>query len=668
MKKVTIYLGILSAFLFISCEEETLEPRTNPRFSVTNVQEISSSGVQLGADIYDYGDEEILEYGFVYTQSSSAPDLNQDDHVSRQGHPEARFELVANHSMTLGKKYYVSAFLKTANSLVFSKSMEFISQGSEGFIINSIEWPELIYKDQKLLVKGRRFSKQRNNYKVKLGLFDLYPDLVDSNTFTINLPIGLLTQTTGQDIETELKIEINEKSYTEKRVLKFQEPVFESAPLQMINTDQEVVIKGDFLDLGIVSLKVGGIGIPGLAAMRNELRFSPFINTNLSTTQSNFDVTYTVRGKSYALGKVFALKGPQITVAQILLSNVSQVIPAVNLNYTTLNDNKFFDETGKQIGLPITKVDASGIFVNSQLGVYPGRRFSMQVRSFGLPSNFVTVEVANAIARIRASNRNFSYVKDYPAFVSNAKAYILTQQGIVEETLDGNYVQKKVLDLPAGSRWEYIKTSVGNGFIFGGGKAQFSNPPYYDLHFFSSENMKWERLPDLPILFDQNTIVTSKLGALIFEKQDLSNGVFTERWKLDLQSKVWEKLPSLDAGFRSFQSFYYNGEAMNYAIELSTGIKVIYRMRDDFTWEKFLETSSITHFSDFTAPVLLNGKYYIFSQNAGSLVEIDLQSKSIKVFGYSYADFSGVLPVAISDAIILLGNSQYHVDIRPGLF
>ncbi|WP_332911205.1 hypothetical protein [Algoriphagus boritolerans] len=250
-----------------------MEPRTNPRFSVTIIQEISASGVQFGADIYDYGNEEILEYGFVYTQSTGAPNLNQDDYVGAQGRPEAHFELVGNHSMTLGKKYYVSAFLRTSTSLVFFRSHGICKQGSEGFIINSIEWPEVIYRDQNLVVKGRRFSRQQANYKVKLGQFDLYPNLVDSTTVLLPLPEGLLTQTTGQDLEMELRIEISEKVYTEKRVLKFQEPEFEKQEVQKINLDDEVVIKGDYLNVGFYKILIENVGMIEENASKNALSF-----------------------------------------------------------------------------------------------------------------------------------------------------------------------------------------------------------------------------------------------------------------------------------------------------------------------------------------------------------------------------------------------------------
>jgi hypothetical protein len=669
MRKIAGYFALIGAILLISCEEETLEPRTNPRFSVTIVQEISSSGVQLGADIYDYGDEEILEYGFVYTQSSSAPDLNRDDYVSRLGRPDARFELVANHSMTLGKKYYVSAFLKTANSLVFSKSMEFVSQGSEGFIINFIEWPELIYKDQKLVVKGRLFSKQRDNYKIKLGLFDLYPDPVDSNTFTINLPIGLLTQTTGQNLETELKIEINEKSYTERRVLKFQEPVFENQSIQRINSDEEVVIKGDYLDLGSINLKIGDQQLVGLTASRNELGFFPFKNSSVEPTIAEPEVTFIVRGKSYPLGKVFGLNGPKISENKVILSRQSQVIPAVNVNFNQPSDIKFFNEGGEEIKLDVQEASSSGITVNTLEGIYPGRNFKMQLKSFGVLSNFGEFEIANPVVLTKVKKQPVSFSNEDLALVANENAYVLTGEGIIEVTLGGEFKQRKIADLPSnfGQRFQFIKQIVGDGFVLGGG-GSINSQPFYDLYYFSLENLNWERLPDLPAPFTSFTGVTSKNGFLVFEgARKLFDEAISEKWILNRQTKVWERLPVPGDRYLVIQTFYSEGETFLYGFNLTDNKRAIYRMRDDFSWELHIENPS-SNSPGFSTPIVFNGKYYILSNFQFSLTEVDLSTKSIRGYAYPLSFYYGRVPALNSRGFYILSGDLIQEDVQLNLF
>ncbi|WP_111670573.1 kelch repeat-containing protein [Algoriphagus litoralis] len=668
MRRISSYVALLGMLFLWSCEEETLEPRTNPRFSVTIVQEISSSGVQFGADIYDYGNEEILEYGFVYTQSTGAPNLNQDDYVAIQGRPGEHFELVANHSMTVGKKYFVSAFLRTSTAIVFSKSIEFVSQGSEGFIINSVEWPELIYKAQNLVVKGRRFSKQRANYKVKLGQFDLYPNLVDSTTLMLPLPEGILTQTTGQDIEMELRIEINEKVYTERKVLKFQEPVFESQELQLIDFNEEVSIKGQFLDLGTITLRIGTQILSGLRAGQNELRFFPHKGTSIKPINGEVEITYEARGISYPLGKIFKVNGPKIESNKVVLSTENPVIPAVNFNLENSGDIQFLDEKGEIINLEIVKSDISGITINTIQSIYPGRKFRTQIRSRGLVSNFVDIEVINPVVKIQAKTREFAYDTSSPALVSGDFAYVLSSQGVIRESLDGKFIQQKVADLPFTSRWLVISQVVEGGFIYGGGLND-SSLPVFDIYFFDLQTQRWSKLPNLPEPYNSFQTVTSKDGNLIFEQAiNYSNEVEGERWKLNLQSKTWEKLPASIGKFIRFQTFNQNGETYLYGLENLQENKALYRMRADFTWERYLEIPREKETPDFFAPVLIGSKYYILSNYSYVMEEIDLIFKSFKPYSMPFHEYSAVVPVVGKGSIFILSNHGFHIDIRLDLF
>lgn len=668
MKKSIGFIVLAVVGLLFSCEKETLEPRTNPRFSVALVQEISANGVQFGANIYDFGGEEILEYGFVYSSSTVSPNINSDDYVSAQGKPGEYFELLANNSLILGKKYFVSAYLKTQTSLVYSKSMEFVSQGSAGFIVNSIAWPEVIYKNQKLVVSGSRFSRIRSNYKINLGSFDLYPSELDTNSITIDLPAGLLMETTGQNLEMELRIEIGEKSYSERRVLKFQEPVFERQELQLIDVDEQVTIKGEFLDLGPISMKLGDKTISGLTATRTELKFHPFKGTNIRPSNEPMEVTYVARGKSYSLGEVFQVNGPKILAEKIILNTENPIIPAVNFNLENPNDIQFLDENGEIISLEVVKSDISEITINTTQSIYPGRKFKAQLRSMGMLSNFVDIEVTNPVVKIQAMAREFAYDTSSPALVSGDFAYVLSNQGVIRESLDGKFNQQKVADLPFTGRWLVISQVVEGGFIYGGGLDD-SSLPVFDLYFFDLQTQRWAKLPNLPEPYNSFQTVSSKDRNLIFEQAiDYSSEVEGERWKLNLQSKTWEKLPVSIGKFIRFQTFNQNGESYLYGLEYLQENRALYRMRADFTWERYLEIPSEKETPDFFSPVLIGSKYYILSNNSYVMEEIDLISKSFKPYSMPFYEYSAVVPIVGNGSIFILSNHGFHIDIRLDLF
>jgi len=670
MRKIASFLALSWAVLLVSCEEETLDPRTNPRFSVTIIQEISASGVQLGADIYDFGDEEILEYGFVYTQSNGSPSLDQDDYVSKQGRPESSFELVANHSMTLGKKYYVSAFLRTPTSLVYSKSMEFISQGSEGFIVNSIEWPELIYRDQKLVVKGRRFSKQLGNYKVKLGQFDLYPNLVDSTTLLLPLPEGLLTQTTGQDIEMELRIEISEKVYTERKVLKFQEPVFEKQDPKRIIFDQEVIIKGDFLDQGIAQVKIGNILKDGLNAKKNEINFTLSRSDIKSPTQSDPEVSVIVRGLTYNLGKIYYFDAPKITSDKIILNKNTQLIPIENFYSEDIFLNQFFDEGGSRIDFTIRDYSDKGIAVEVFGTTFKDRNFKMRVSSFGILSNLVDVEVSLPVVKIDVGSRNFSYTSQDLALISGEKVIVLTNDGVIIESPAQKFQQEKIANIPIDltSRFLGVRQAVYGGFVFGGGRTYLGDQYFQDLYYFSLEKMVWEQIPNLPESINGFNRVVSKGGLLIFEDATIDYQTNVgEKWSFNLQSKTWERISASNLNFWDFQTFYFGGETYLHGREYSSTTSAIFKLKADFTWEKVIDTPSLTQSSMFATPLVKQGKYYVFSGTRYSIIEIDLNTKQIKEYPYPYS-YEGRIPIPYSKGVYMLPANRVLEDIRFEFF
>lgn len=669
MKNIGKYIALFWVILLVSCEKETLEPRTNPRFSVTIIQEISSSGVQFGADIYDYGDEEILEYGFVYTQSTGAPNLNQDDYIGAQGRPDAHFELVANHSMTLGKKYYVSAFLRTSTSLVFSEAMEFESQGSEGFIINSIEWPDLIYRDQKLLVKGQRFSKQRANYKIKLGQFEAYPDLLDSNTFTIELPLGLLTQTTGQDIEIELRIEINEKTYTEKRVLKFQEPVFESRAVQKINLGDEVMIAGDFFDLGQARLICQGQLYKDYEVSKTQIRFNPYMEFGFPKEgELNPMVYFEIRGQRYEVGRIFEINPSYLDQKEISLKNGLNYITGRNFNFLDLSENRMEDQYGNIYTWNSQLISGDTIQVYPDEYRFPEREFSIRMKNFGQYSNFVPVKLMMPVVRRMTSQRIFYNNWVHSAAFFNNKGYVFTREGVFEESLENGFENKLIAELPDRTLIAEIVTSVSDRFIFGGGIDE-DRMIRKKLYSFSLQSKKWEALPDLPNGNYNFSKIYQVSNGLIFEAgfkvepilDVVANG---ERWHLSLPGKVWTRLADVDFDDSGSYAIFYQG-GLTYALKNNWD--------SESTLERYDESSGSWIFLSRIAtgpPIpngaILNNKLYLVG-GEGYLVEIDLSTFSTKGYYHPYSGWNSAKVFSKGNSLFVLG--EYSVfDVQPDKF
>ena len=652
-----------------SCEEETLDPRTNPRFSVTIVQEISSSGVQFGADIYDYGNEEILEYGFVYTQSTAAPNLVQDDYVASQGRPGEHFELVANHSMTIGKKYFVSAFLRTSTAVVFSKPVEFVSQGSEGFIVTSVEWPELFYKAQNLVVKGRRFSKQRSNYKVKIGQFDLYPNLVDSTTLLIPLPEGILTQTTGQDIEMEFSLEISEKVYTERKLLRFQEPVFESHTTQKIDLGDEVVIKGDFFDLGQGRLIVKDQIYSNIKISKNQINFKPFVESRFPKNgEPNPMVYFEVRGKRHEIGRVFQINPSFLDQKEISLRNGVNYITGRNFNVFDPSENQIEDQFGNIYTWISTLISKDSIEVYPDEYPFPEREFSIRMNNFGQYSNSVPVKLNMPVVRRVTGQRHYYNNWTYSTGFFNNKGYVLNRDGVFEESLERGFENKLIANIPDEILVGEIVSSVSGMLLFGGGIDE-QRVARKKLYAFLLQTKKWEELPDLPDgnynfskIYQVSDGIIFEAGYKVLPVVDVvANG---EKWHLSLPGKVWTRLKDVefeDSG--SYSIFYNNGNT--YALKNTWDTEATLERYDESSGAWISLSRVSTNLSPQNGAILKNKLYLIGGE--GYMVEIDLSTFAVKSFFHPNSGWYSAKVFSKGNSLFVLG--EYAVfDVQPDKF
>lgn len=668
---LVLLIPVLFIFFLLACEsQEEIQPLQYPRFSVALIQEISENGVQLGANVYEIGSQEVIEYGFAYSKTNISPRVDFDDFVSAKGKPEEYFELFANHSMNVGDKYYVVAYLKTSELVVYSEAQEFVSQGAKGFVIESVEWPDVIYKNQSVTIKGKRLSRVISNYNVSIDRFLTSVSMPDSNTLVVDIPIQFLTETTGKEKEVELLLKLGDRTYSQRKLVKFQEPIFEKLPLQEIDYDQAVVIKGDFLDLGPVNIKFGGQEMRGIGAQRNELRFFPYRDSGFLPSISDHDVIYTVRGESYSLGKVFRTNGLKLLDDQIRLAIDSDEISARNFDFNDLEKIKFLDDQGNEVRISLSSASISGLKINTTASIYPSRNFKMQVSIGDMRSNFADFEVTNPVISLEATARDYKYNFDDRSITWGTNAYVLTRNGIYKESLDGKFTQALVSNLPVNvnNTREFVFNAVKDGFIVGGGLVNYSELNK-ELFFYSVERNNWEKLPDMPLGFYRFEKVSSLGDFLVFEYPwNYDEGQRNETWTLNRRTGSWEKVSDNPPLFYSDQVFYAKEETFRFGYQVSFDKRAIYKLSPQFTWEFYMDIPDWVENSNAVAPIVIGDKFYARQSYYRTLYEINLstnQVKSISLGPYIY--FGGELPVTFDNGFYLISSDIVN-EVRFDLF
>jgi hypothetical protein len=239
--------------LFIACEKE--EPRVSigPKILITNVDASSNLFVEFSAQFIDFGIQPILEYGFFYSDSDDL-DFENADWVSKKGKPGKEFKLKATHSMLYGKQYNVAAFAMTADTVVFSPFVAFVSRGTVGFILDRIVGPSEIYFGDTLTFFGRNISKNPANFFIsadgstesKLTILDIKEDY-----FRAILPSMFSTYYIKENGFIRFSFDISGKNIQTEWPAKFREPIFNLIENQKVSIEGEVTILGDYLDSDI---------------------------------------------------------------------------------------------------------------------------------------------------------------------------------------------------------------------------------------------------------------------------------------------------------------------------------------------------------------------------------------------------------------------------------
>lgn len=675
----SFWILVLPVILFFSlsgCEsQEALEPIKHPRFGVALVQEVSEKGVQFGANVFEIGSQEVIEYGFVYSKNNINPKTTMDDMVSVKGRPGDYFELFANHSLQVGQKYYVAAFMKTEDLVIYSKSEEFVSQGSDGFLITSVEWPEKIYKFQSLTIKGQRLSRSLSNYQVKIDQYNVSFSLLDSNTLIVDLPSQLLTETTGKEKEVELNLQVAGKSFTQKKIVTFQEPVFEKLPLQLINFDQEVVIKGDFLDLGEIGLKYNSILRSSLSiSNKNEFRFFPYKDYVMGEHDVlDPDVIVTVRGVEYNLGKVFKIKPTQLLDSEIVFKNNRFVLRGSNFSTRSgPEDNQFIGETGERLNFVVEKAYPDSLIINLQSMEYSGRDFSFQVKNFGSLSNSVKVKVEIPGIRLKSSGLKH-YIEDIRGIIQQGDfGYAITSKYIFQYDFSSLPIQiQQISTLPSYSSiyGHSIISATESYFVVGGGiSIDRSSSPVY---LYSIENKQWENLSLLPTsnssfsrIYEVNDGIVFE-GGITYSENSSERIDNNERWLYSIREKKWKQLASTQTigsstlfslGQQHF-GIFYNEMNGNRELYQKTG------MEDSWQFVKKVDVSLGGIIQD--NPMVIDNKVY-FSSIYHPIVEFDLMTKNFRNIGNMSAEPHNYPMFRKGKSLwFIFGNSIY--DFRPDL-
>jgi len=303
MGKVKLFnLFFWLVILFNSCQTEDSIPQLFPRLGMANLEDFSQEGMLFSAEIYDFGTEPILEYGFVYSNKGIL-DKENSDRVFRLGTPENTFEIFVNHSLTKGSAYKISAYIVTERYTVYSEPVDFSSQESFHFIFNELVVPNVLFFGDTIEFRGEKISQNLENVKVKVNDQTAYVFDLTDKSFKFKIPDNIsVTQDELGDTFFLFDFIIAGKNLQLRQKVAFKKPEFNSGTgLVKVKPGATAFIKGKYLNESKPKVRYLGEGGSTIEMEVNQsggfdqLGFIPILKAN--DQKPSFEVF--IRGRWY---------------------------------------------------------------------------------------------------------------------------------------------------------------------------------------------------------------------------------------------------------------------------------------------------------------------------------------------------------------------------------
>jgi len=202
--------SIVLLLLVAGCEDEPV-PRDYPRVKTLEVTNITTEGALFVAEIYEPGDGEISEHGFVW--ALSRPGLEYDNKIML-GTVSGTGEFTAEVRSTLsqGLIYQVAAFVRSGEYTVYGNTVEFMSMGSMGPVITGFS-PERALCGDTILIRGRNFSWVKAFNTVRFN--DVTAAVCEPVSDTVLMAVVPFTITASENT-VSVEIAGNRSTYTQK--------------------------------------------------------------------------------------------------------------------------------------------------------------------------------------------------------------------------------------------------------------------------------------------------------------------------------------------------------------------------------------------------------------------------------------------------------------------
>lgn len=166
LKKPTLFI-LFMILVCCSCKEEDIS-FAYPRVRTHAITDISPEGAVFHGELMLPAGQEVAENGFVWQEGNEPLLESSEKKVMEKPVSKGRFSASISTTLKPDTKYFVKAYAKTKDHLVYGQVQSFVSLGSKAPVINSIEPENGIWGDT-VRIKGSNFSYRKENNTIRFG-------------------------------------------------------------------------------------------------------------------------------------------------------------------------------------------------------------------------------------------------------------------------------------------------------------------------------------------------------------------------------------------------------------------------------------------------------------------------------------------------------------------
>ncbi|WP_167605366.1 IPT/TIG domain-containing protein [Maribellus sediminis] len=538
---LAIVLAIVLSTIFTSCKEEEYVDREFPRLGISKQVYQNENGVYFNAEIRSQGSTPIIEKGFMYSTVSSADGINAKI-ISSDTKGNDTFGATGKVDLTPGKTYYVHAWARTADFLVYSERISFANEfTSPAPEIDSIS-PMRAKWGNEMKIFGKNFSFFSDQIHVIFN-DNASAKILSCNDSLITVEIPEVASITPVNVFVLL---YGQRSVSRDLFSYINPVILGYSPATAAIYDTVTVIGTDFpidSDLGKVYFNSVSVSISEITPTT----LKAVIPKEISNSQ--LEIKVELEGANKTFSNKLKIKPPQI-------NGISpNEITTYNESFNIYGQNFHPDAAKNRVFIGDKEVPI--------ISCFPGE-ITCRINNQIIPNEYVAV------------------TKTLPIVVQS-----LDQQATTSDSLFINYKArwKKLNDFPGDMRLDPVSFSYeGKGYIGLGSYETFRNH-YSDLWEYDPETDSWKELEPLPAIKRGETawfVVDDKLYVCcgytdnMYTDEDNLNEV----WEFDITNGSWTQKSDFPGGARH-GAFGFTHAGKGY---LGGGAYGNYQAKTDF-WE-----------------------------------------------------------------------------------